>query len=65
VWLHAEVIVRPRRGARHLQAAAMRLTRMLVWLVVEVAQHYRLLRGIDVYRDLYEVVHEFGIIFNY
>jgi hypothetical protein len=39
--------------------------RMLVWLVVEVAQHYRLLRGIAVYRDLYEVVQEFGITFNY
>ena len=65
VWLHAEVIAQPRRGGRHLQAAAMRLSRMLLWLVVEVAQHYRLLRGIDVYRDLYEVAHEFGINFNY
>jgi len=65
VWLHAEVIAQPRRGGRHLQAAAMRLSRMLVWLVVEVAQHYRLLRGIEVYRDLYEVAHEFGITFNY
>jgi putative transposase len=65
VWLHAEVIAQPRRGGRHLQAASMRLTRMLVWLVVEVAQHYRLLRGIEVYRDLYEVAQEFGITFNY
>lgn len=47
------------------QAAAMRLSQMLLWLVVEVAQHYRLLRGIEVYRDLYEVAHEFGITFNY
>jgi hypothetical protein len=33
---------------------------MVLRLVVEVAQHYRLLRGIDVYHDLYEVAHEFG-----
>jgi len=47
------------------QAAVMRLSQMLLWLVVGVAQHYRLLRGIEVYRDLYEVAHEFGITFNY
>lgn len=65
VWLHAEVVAQPRRGGRQLHAASLRLNRMLCWLVVEVARHYRLLRGIDVYRDLYEVAHEFGIIFNY
>jgi hypothetical protein len=65
VWLHAEVVAQPRRGGRRLHAASLRLNRMLLWLVVEVARHYRLLRGVDVYRDLYEVAHEFGIIFNY
>jgi len=39
--------------------------RILLWLVVDVAQHDRLLRDIHVYRDLYEVAHEFGITFNY
>jgi hypothetical protein len=65
VWLHAEVVAQPRRGGRRLHAASLRLNRMLLWLVVEVAAHYQLLRGIDAYRDLYEVAHEFGIIFNY
>jgi putative transposase len=65
VWLHAEVVAQPRRGGRRLHAVSLRLNRMLLWLVVEVARHYRLLRGVEVYRDLYEVAHEFGIIFNY
>ena len=38
---------------------------MLLWLVVEVAEHYQLLREIEVDHDLYEAAHEFGIIFNY
>jgi hypothetical protein len=65
VWLHAEVVAQPRRGGRHLRAASLRLNRMLLWLVVEVAQHYRLLRDINVYHDFYKVAHEFGIVFNY
>jgi putative transposase len=65
VWLHAEVVAQPRRGGRRLHTASLRLNRMLLWLVVEVARHYRLLPGVEVSRDLYEVAHEFGIIFNY
>lgn len=65
VWLHAEVIAQPRRGRRHLRAASLRLNRMLLWLVVEIAQHYQLLRGIAVYHDLDQTAYEFGIIFNY
>lgn len=65
VWLHAEVVAQPRRGGRRLHAASLRLSRMLLWLLVEVAQHYQLLRGIDAYRDLYEVAREFGVVFNY
>jgi len=65
VWLHAEVVAQPRRGGRRLHATSLRLNRMLLWLVVEVARHYQLLRGVDAYCDLYEVAHEFGIIFNY
>ena len=58
-------IAQPRRGKRHLQAASLRLNRMLLWLVVEIAQHYRLLPGIKVYHDLDMIAYEFGIIFNY
>ena len=65
VWLHAEVIAQPRRGARHLQAASLRLNRLLLWLVVEIAQHYQLLQGISVNRYLYKIAHEFGVVFNY
>src|SRR5688500_19154400 len=45
VWLHAEVVAQPRRGGRRLHTASLRLNRMLLWLVVEVARHYRLLPG--------------------
>ena len=65
VWLHAEIIAQPRRGRRHLQGASLRFNRMLLWLVVEIAQHYQLLRGIAVYHDLDKIAYEFGIIFNY
>ncbi len=42
----------PRRGARMLQPASLRFARLLLWLVFEVADHYRLLREIPVGRDL-------------
>jgi hypothetical protein len=65
VWLHAEVMAQPQRGARHLRLQSLRFARLLLWLLMEVARHYRLLREIPVYRDLYERAHAFGIIFNY
>jgi hypothetical protein len=65
VWLHAEVMAQPQRGARQLRPQSLRFARVLLWLVMEVAKHYRLLREIPVYRDLYERAHAFGIIFNY
>jgi hypothetical protein len=33
--------------------------------MMEVAKHYRLLKEIPVYRDLYERAQAFGIVFNY
>jgi hypothetical protein len=65
VWLHAEVITQPQRGARQLRPQALRFARVLLWLMMEVARHYRLLRNIPVYHDLYERAQAFGIIFNY
>lgn len=65
VWLHAEVMAQPRRGALHLRPALLRLDRLLIWLMIEVAKHYRLLRNVPVYRDLYDRARAFGIIFNY
>jgi hypothetical protein len=65
VWLHAEVLAQPRRGARQLRPPSLRFARLLLWLMMEVARHYRLLRKIPVYYDLYERTHAFGIIFNY
>jgi putative transposase len=64
-WLLAEVVAQPRHGGRRPHAASVQLNRMLLWLLVQVTEHYQPLRGIDAYRDLYEVTHEFGIIFNY
>jgi hypothetical protein len=58
------LIAQPRRGRRHLQAASLRFNRMLLWLMVEIAQHYQLLQGIAVYHDLDKIAYEFGIIFN-
>jgi putative transposase len=65
VWLHAEVITQPQRGARQLRPHALRFVRMLLWLMMEVARHYRLLRNIPVYHDLAERARAFGIVFNY
>jgi hypothetical protein len=65
VWLHAEVMAQPRRGGRPLASASLRFSGLLLWLVMGVAKHYRLLREIAVYRDMYKVAQEFGITFNY
>jgi hypothetical protein len=65
VWLHAEVMAQPQRGARHLRPQALRFARLLLWLLIEVTRHYRLFRKIPVYHDLYERAQAFGIVFNY
>jgi hypothetical protein len=65
VWLHAEVIALPRQGARVLRPASLRFQQVLIWLVVAVADHYRLLREVLIPRDFHEVCEEFGVIFNY
>jgi hypothetical protein len=65
VWWQAEVMAQPQRGARQLRPQARRLARVLLWLMREVARHYRLLRNIPVYHDLYERAQAFGIVFNY
>jgi hypothetical protein len=65
VWLHAEVMAQPQRGARQLRPQALRFARLLLWLLMEVAKHYRLLRKIPVYHDLYDRAQAFGIVFNY
>jgi Transposase DDE domain len=65
VWLHAEVMAQPQRGARQLRPQSIRFARLLMWLLIEVARHYRLLREIRVYHDLYERAQAFGIVFNY
>src|SRR5262249_27292690 len=60
VWLHAEVMAQPQRGARHLRPHSLRFARLLLWLTMEVAKHYRLLKEILVHRDLYERAQAFG-----
>ena len=65
VWLHAEVIAQPRRGAMQLRPGSLRFTRLVMWLLVEVATHYRLLRKVPVHADLQDKAKTFGIIFNY
>lgn len=65
VWLHAEVMAQPRRGVRQLRPQSLRFARLLLWLLMEVANHYRLLRKIPAYHDLYERAQAFGIVFNY
>jgi hypothetical protein len=50
---------------QHLRLEARRFARLLVWLLMEVANHYRLLRKVPVYRDIDERAQTFGIIFNY
>jgi hypothetical protein len=65
VWLHAEVMAHPQHGARQLRPQALRFARLLLWLLMEVARHYRLLRDVPVYHDFYERALSFGIVFNY
>jgi hypothetical protein len=65
VWLHAEGMAQPQRGARHLPLHALRFARLLLWLTMEVAKPYRLVKEILVHRDLYERAQAFGIVFNY
>jgi hypothetical protein len=65
VWLHAEVIAEPRRGARKLQPASLRFARLLLWLVFEIAKHYRLLQEVLVGHDIGKVAQDFGLVFNY
>jgi putative transposase len=65
VWLQTEVMAEPQRGAPQLRPASLRFARLLLWLLMEVANHYRLLRKVPVYRDFYERAQAFGIIFNY
>ena len=65
VWLNAEVVAQPRRGALHLRPDLLRFTRLLLWLLVEVATHYRLLRKVSVYWNLYDKAKTVGIVFNY
>jgi putative transposase len=65
VWLQAEVMAQPQRGARQLRPESLRFARLLLWLLMEVARHSRLLRKIPVYHDLYDRAQAFGIVFNY
>ena len=65
VWVHAEVMAQPQRGARQLRPASLRFARLLLWLMMEIARHYRLLKNIPVYHDLYERARAFGITFKY
>jgi hypothetical protein len=41
--------------------ASLHLDRLLMWLIIEVAKHYRLLRNMPVYRDLRERAQAFII----
>jgi hypothetical protein len=65
VWLHAEVMAQPQRGARKLRPQSRHLARLLLWLMMEVARHDRLLRQIPVYHDVSERAQAFGSVFNY
>jgi hypothetical protein len=65
VWWHAEVMAEPKRGSRRLRPESLRFARLLLWWLMEVANHYRLLRNVPVYRDLYDRAQAFGITFNY
>jgi hypothetical protein len=56
--------VQPQRGARQQRPQALRFARLLLWLMREGARHYRLVRKIPVYHDVYEQARAFGIVFN-
>jgi hypothetical protein len=64
-WWYAEVMAQPQRGARQLRPQSLRFARLLVWLLIEVANHHRLLQNLPVYQDLYARAQAFGITSNY
>ena len=64
VWWHAAVMAEPRRATRRLRPASLRLARLLLWLLMEVANHYRLLRNVPVYQDFYMKAQAVGIVFQ-
>lgn len=65
VWLHAEVMAQPRQGARILRTGCLRFQQVLVWLVLVVADHFRLLQEVPIPRNFRQVCQRFGLIFNY
>jgi putative transposase len=65
VWLHSEVIAQPNRGHRILALEQLRFQRLLLWLLVEIAQRFKLLKEIVVPFDINLVAQDFGLFFNY
>jgi putative transposase len=65
VWLHAEVIARPRQGSRALRPGCLRFQQVLLWLVVVISNQYCLLRDVPIPRDFRQLCRDFGLIFNY
>lgn len=65
VWLHSEVIALPNRGRRTLALEQLRFQRLLLWLLVEIASRFKLLKEIAVPFDINLVAQEFGLFFNY
>ncbi len=65
VWLHSEVITTPRRGAQELIPASLRFQRMMLWLLFEVAKHYKLRCRVKASRELKRAFDEFESILKY
>ena len=65
VWLHSEVIAQPNRGRRIFAPEQLRFQRLLLWLLVDIATRFKLLKEITVPKDIFSVAVDFGLIFNY
>lgn len=65
VWLHSEVIATPRRGSALIKPSSLRFSRMMLWLLFEVAKIYKLLCHIKVHKQLKKAFESFDAILNY
>jgi putative transposase len=55
VWLHHQVIAEPRQGTKVYFESQLRFQRLMLWLLLEVANQYGLICEIFVSHDIYDV----------
>jgi putative transposase len=55
VWLHAQIIAIPRQGGRIFNPMPLCFQRLLLWLLFEIGNQYKLLTEISVLLDIHSI----------